>query len=300
MSHDIRQPDLPSLLRLQALGDGSHLSVSNERNGNGRVYGGQLIAQILVAAMAEAPAGRRPTVLQMVFLQGPQAALPIDYRATALQDGSRFSSRHVRAVQAGRSVADAHVSFQTVNDGPEHQDSPPSWVTTPDTLLPIGALDPRLRERLRDGGYGGGEPHPFIDFRLVDPQQRLFPDSAGQSFVLWFRVARPMPDDPGLHAAALAYLSDWWTTYPSLAPHMPRSGGSGYYVASLNHSLWFHAPCRADAWLLCVARSPRANGARGLNTADIYTREGLMVASVAQQCLLAPRHPEELSIHRQG
>lgn len=289
MSHDIRQPDLPSLLRLVPLGDGLHRSVSNERNLNGRVYGGQVIAQLLVAAMAEVPAERRPTVLQMVFLQGPQAALPIDYRVTALQDGSRFSSRHVRANQGAQLVADAHVSFQMPTDGPEHQDRPPFWATAPETLVPIDFIDRSLRERLRAGGYGGGGAHPFIDFRLIDPQHRLFPDGGGETFALWFRIERPMPDEPGLHAAALAYLSDWWTTYPSLAPHMPRTSGGGYYVASLNHSLWLHAPCRADEWLLCVARSSRANGARGLNSADIYTREGVLVASMAQQCLLAPR-----------
>jgi len=294
VSHDIRQPDLPSLLRLVPMADGSHRSLSNERNHNGRVYGGQLIAQLLAAAATEAPAGRRPTALQMMFLQGPQAALPIDYRVTALQDGARFSSRHVRAIQAGYFVADAHVSFQTDNDGPVHQDAPPPWVTAPEQLAPIGFLDRGLGERLRAAGYGGGQPHPFIDFRIVAPQDRLFPAASGEDFALWMRVERPMPDDPGLHAVALAYLSDWWTTYPALAPHMPEKGGSGYYVASLNHSLWLHAPCRVDDWLLCVTRSPRANGARGLITADIYTREGLLVASVAQQCLLAPRRQEDL------
>lgn len=300
MSHDIRQPDLPSLLRLVPLGDGLHRSLSNERNLNGRVYGGQVIAQLLAAAMAEAPSGRPPTVLQMVFLQGPQAALPIDYRVTTLQDGARFTSRHVRASQDGRLVADAHLSFQTAGDGPEHRDSPPSWASTPEILAPTGFLDRTMRERLRDGGYGGGEPHPFIDYRIVDPRQRLFPDVAGETFALWFRIGRPLPDDPALHATALAYLSDWWTNYPSLAPHMPPVGGKGYYVASLNHSLWFHAPCRADDWLLCVARSPRANGARGLSFADIYSRDGVLVASLAQQCLLASRRGDEPSKQAAG
>lgn len=289
MAHDIRQPNLPTLLRLVGLGNGRHRSLSNERNLNGRVYGGQLFGQMLWAALSEAPSDRPPTVLQMVFLQGPHAHQPIDYKVTTLQDGARFSTRHIRAIQGDRFVADGHVSFQTVSEGPEHQSSPPPGIAPHTSLVPTGFLDRGILQRLQDGGYGGGEPHPFIAYRVVDPHSSLFPSQAGEAFALWFRIDRRMPDDPALHYAALAYLSDWWTNYPSLAPHIPEAGGDGFYIASLNHSLWFHAPCRADEWLLCVTRSPRTNGTRGLSFADVFTEDGLHVASLSQQCLLGPR-----------
>ena len=289
MAHDIRQPDLPSLLRLADLGNRKHRSPSNERNLNGRVYGGQLFGQILWAALSEVASDRPPTVLQMVFLQGPKAHLPIDYEVTALQDGARFSTRHVRAIQGESFVADGHVSFQVPSQGPEHQITSPSGMPLPDSLAPTGFLDKSILQRLRDGGYGGGEPHPFISYRLIEPQTSLFPGSTGESFALWFRIDRRMPDDSALHYAALAYLSDWWTNYPSIAPHMPQVGGDGFYIASLNHSIWFHAPCRADEWLLCVTKSPRTNGTRGLSFAEVFTADGLHVASLSQQCLLGPR-----------
>jgi len=286
MSEDLGARDVATLLRLESCGGGNFRSPLNERNLNDRVYGGQVLGQLVWAAMSTVEPQRRPTMMQMVFLQGARFDDPIDYAVTALQDGKRFSSRQVLGSQHGRRVAQAHVSFQVPSTAPGHQCGPRGPVPSPEGLAGPRELHASLRTRLDLTGYGAAAGASPIDTRFLDAEQELFPSAPGTPLRFWLRIAQPLPaGDARLHAAALAYLSDWWLNYTSLAPYVSQGGPPTYYVASLNHSIWFHAPCRADEWLLCIAQSSWAGAGRGLSTAQIYAEDGRLVASTAQESL---------------
>lgn len=284
-----RALDLVRLLSLEALGQNRFRSPDNERNSNDRVYGGQLMGQVVAAAGATVPPERAPTALQMVFLAGARVEQPIDYAVTVLQEGKRFSSRHVRGAQDSLGVVDAHISFQIPIASPSHQHDAGA-VPAPESLPSHTELPPALAASLERIGYAGMDAHPFVECRFVEPERELFPEQPGTVLRFWFRVGTRLPDAPRLHQAAFAYLTDWWLNYISIAPHAQAEAGS-FYVASLNHSLWFHAPCRADEWLLCVVRSPWAGAGRGLSIGRIYRRDGVLAATAAQEALQVPVPP---------
>ena len=286
MSHTVDQPDLPTLLRLHTSDDGCLRSPVNERNLNNRIFGGQLLGQLIDAAAGTVESDRAPIMLQMTFLHGAKADLPVDYQVSRLQDGRRFSSRHVQAHQAGKPVANGLLSFQVPAAGPGRQlDAADQPAVPPDEAVDSLHLD-AASQLMQRAGYGRLMPHPMIDFHFVGPAD---PVAMPGEFRYWMKVSRPMPDDDRLHAAALAYLSDWWLNFVSLAPYLPELGRQSIYMASLNHAIWFHAPCRADRWLYWVARSIHVGNARTLSSAEAYDADGRHVASVTQQALQTPR-----------
>ncbi len=279
--------DLPSLMTLKALDENSFRSERNERNNNNRVYGGQLMGQAVSAAAQTVPGDRAPTILQMVFLSGARDHLPIDYAVTILQEGKSFSSRHIIGRQGTTGVISAHVSFQRSMAEPRHQAGIGGFTGTPDTAVAMQDIGEDLLKKLRLTGYQVSQGHPWIEWRLADPAE-LFPDKSGTELRFWVRIKRKLPANPRLHESVLAYMSDWWLNFISIAPHINTASSQGYYIATLNHSLWFHAPCQVDDWLLFVAQSPWANNSRGLSTGRIY-QNGAIVASVAQEALQTER-----------
>jgi len=283
---DIGHSTLASLLRLTPHGEQTFRSCANERNPNGHVYGGQLMGQLVAAAAETVDAARAPTMLQVVFMHGARPEVPIDYQVAELQSGSRFSTRQVRATQGSRSVANAHISFQVAAAGLEHQQALVGPVPMPEMLPEPLSMDSTLLDRIRNSGYSEFVPHPFIEYRFVDPMGELHAHKSGTAIRMWSRIREKLPNEPLLQASALAYLSDWWTSYAGLAPHISIADTSRFVTVSLNHSLWFHAPCRADEWLLWVLHSPCAASLRTLSLASLYTREGKLVASIAQEALL--------------
>jgi acyl-CoA thioesterase-2 len=229
--------------------------------------------------------------MQFLFAAGGAPELPIDYEVAALQDGKRFTSRHVRGAQAGgRKVCDASVTFARALDAPSHGGAARAdsgLARDPETLPRLADIDaPKVRDVERTLGYAYRE-HPAIDMRLPFVEDVLRGDPQGPRVRFWIRVRRPLGDDPALHAAAFAYISDYWINFAACIAHVSEAAPK-LYVASLNHAIWLHAPFRADNWLLFDCVSPRGAHGRGLAMARIYVQSGEMVASATQECLLAP------------
>lgn len=245
-----------------------------------RVFGGQVLGQSLVAASRTVEGGRPVHSLHGYFLRPGDPKRPITFAVERLRDGRSFSARRTHALQGGVPILSMIASFQEPSEGLDHQDEMPE-VPTPESL-------PSLEELYADTPVAAAwlRQRP-VDLRHVEGPVYLRPGPervARQA--VWMRCTAPLPDDPAVHAAALAYLSDFSLLEPVLRRHGRAWTDPGMKVASLDHAMWWHRPARADDWLLYVQRSPSATGARGLATAELFTRDGVLVGSVAQEGML--------------
>ncbi|HEX2091070.1 MAG TPA: acyl-CoA thioesterase II [Longimicrobiaceae bacterium] len=260
----------------------------NRDIGSGRVYGGQVLAQALVAAQRTLEDERVAHSLHGYFILPGDVEAPIVYFVDRLRDGKSFTTRQVTAIQHGRAIFNLSVSFQGVEDGPDHQMEMPE--VPPPEELPreldlIRGMADRIPEPLR-AVYTQDRP---IDFRPVAPVDPFRPEPQPAVRHVWFRADGAMPPETLPHQAVLAYASDYGLLGTALLPHglsfqMPR-----LQAASLDHTLWLHRPFRVDEWLLYATDSPSASGARGFARGSIFTRDGRLVASVAQEGLLRVR-----------
>lgn len=297
MSDTNTPPDLPKLLLLERTGDTTFRCPRGEQNPNGRVYGGQLMGQAVAAALhTVAEDERRTTSLQLTFLSGTRPDEPIDFAVTRLQDGKRVSTRHIEAVQSGRAVMSATVSFHAPSPGDEtdgHETGGGALLDTLATAVPLVDMPAERSARLLRSGFRGFVPHAHIETRFVAPEHFFSPAAAGGPNLMWMRIGpgTPLPRTRAVHEVTLAYMSDWWQTFASLSFRLRNlhAKGGQLYVASLNHNLWLHAPCFVDEWLLHVTASPWANGARGLSIGRIYRGDGKLVGSTAQEVLQVRR-----------
>lgn len=278
---------LADRLQLKPAGPGRWRSLHGDANQNGRSYGGQLLGQALRAALMEAPEGRPPTMMQFLFLQGAMPDQPIVFDVKRLQDGKRFTSLHVRGAQGERTVLDAQVSCALPLPGPAHAEvSLAPAGERPEALPTLDDVPPALRDQIALMGGYGRDCNAAIDFRMPDPLRQLGGATARPHFRYWMKVPQALPDNPHLHAAAFAYLSDWWLNYCILAPHLSRAGERGMYIASLNHALWLHAPPRSDRWLHVHAVCAHAAHGRGLAIAQYHDEDGRHIATATQDCLV--------------
>lgn len=273
--------ELQDLLGLQPEGEDCFVSERLDGNQNGRVFGGQLLAHAVVAAAAAAP-GRQLSSLRLGFLQGAFGGAPIRWMATTLQHGSRYTTRHVRATQGTRVIADAQVTLQLPAQGFEHAEVRPAGVPPPEAVPTLTDLEARITQATGQAYHL--QMRPFLDVRLVDAERFLLQPASQPSLRYWLKARDTLPDAADVQAAALAYLSDFWLNYAALASHIGVTGARDrIYVASLNHSLWFYAPCRADEWLLFDVTSPIAADGRGLAWGRVFTQEGRLVACATQE-----------------
>lgn len=281
--------DLAALLALEPTGPGRWRSRHGDPNLNGRSYGGQLLGQAMSAALVDVPAGREPTMMQFLFLQGAMPQESIDFQVTALQDGKRFSSRHVRAAQGnGRTVLDAQVTCAMPLDAPLHDThSAAPAGERPEDLPGLDDLEPALvRGVKRLGGYSE-DRKPSVEFRIPDAVRQLSPTTMTERFRFWMRATQPLPDDPKLRAAAFAYLSDWWLNFSALGLHLRQLGERRLYISSLNHAIWLHRPVLCDQWLHVDSTSPASGAGRGLSMGAVHDWAGHRVATLTQECLMA-------------
>jgi acyl-CoA thioesterase II len=248
----------------------------------GRVFGGQVLAQSLTAAQRTVDAARPAHSLHGYFLRAGDSSEPITFAVERLRDGRSFSARRVHALQFGRPILSMIASFQAVADGLDHQLAMPE-VPPPESLATIGE---RYAGRDTTEARYWTRQRP-MDLRHVEQPIYLEPDPQRSTHqAVWMRAVGRLPDDPALHAAVLAYASDYSLLEPALRAHGVPWSGSGLKAASLDHAMWWHRPRRADDWLLYVQDSPSAHGGRGLGIGRIYTRDGVLVASVAQEGML--------------
>lgn len=260
----------------------------NRDIGTGRVFGGQVLAQALVAAHRTVEKGRVAHSLHGYFILPGDLEAPIVYFVDRLRDGRSFTTRRVTAIQHGEAIFNLAASFQVVEEGFEHQIAMPA-VPPPEALRPelelIREMADRIPAPLR-AVYTQDRP---IDFRPVDPVDPFHPEARPPVRYLWLRAVGVMPDDPVYHQAVLAYASDYGLLATALLPHGLSFRQPDLQAATLDHAIWFHRPFRVDDWLLYSMDSPAASGARGFARGSIYTRDGTLVASVAQEGLMRLR-----------
>ena len=254
---------------------------------HGRVFGGQVLAQCLVAASRTIEEVRPVHSLHGYFLRPGDINLPITFSVDRLRDGRSFSTRRVQAYQNGEPIFSMIASFQEPAPGVEHQEDFPSDMPGPESLPSAASLM-------------GANPHPVAQFwakaRPFDirhiPSPIYFTVEGEQvaKQAVWMKALGPMPDDTILHEAALAYASDYSILEPIFRRHGISWAHPGLSSASLDHAMWFHRPARADEWMLYVQNSPTAQGSRGLSLGKIFSRDGILLASVAQEGMV--RVPE--------
>ncbi|MEX2528119.1 MAG: acyl-CoA thioesterase II [Gemmatimonadota bacterium] len=276
--------DLLDLLNLEPIEHNIYRG-QNRNIGTGRVFGGQVLSQALVAAQRTVEEGRPVHSLHGYFILAGDLSVPIVYFVDRLRDGGSFTTRRVTAIQHGQAIFNLSASFHVPQEGPEHQLPTPS-APEPETLEPelerIRAVSHRIPPEVR----GALTQDRFIDFRPVEVDDLFQPEPREPVRHAWFRVPSAMPEDPLIHQAVLAYVSDYGLLSTVLQPHGKTVRDPSLQVASLDHSLWFHRRVKVDDWLLYAMDSPVAGGARGFARGAIYTREGQLVASVAQEGLV--------------
>jgi len=278
--------DIVELLRLERLEKNLFRGKSRDI-GSERVFGGQVLGQALVAATATVD-GRSAHSLHGYFLRPGDVSAPIVYHVDRSRDGGSFTSRRVVAIQHGEQIFHMAASFQTPEVGLEHQVAMPQ-VPPPESLRRIDDIDETLLARAPEKLRRVIENARPFDTRPVDPIDPLQVQTRPPKREIWVRTAERVGDDEGLHRALLAYFSDYHFISTAMLPHGLSYLSSGVQVASLDHAMWFHRPFRVDEWLLLAYESPTASGGRGFARGSIFSHDGRLVASTAQEGLIRVR-----------
>ncbi len=255
-----------------------------------RVFGGQVIGQALVAACrtVDDVAMRPPHSLHAYFLLGGDPKVPIIYEVDRIRDGKSFTTRRVNAIQHGRAIFSMSVSFHVAEDGLMHQLEMPE-VPKPDELPSEAEIKDRILPRMPDPVRRYYQSERPIELRPVEYGRYLGEKVEGGRYHMWIRATGRLPDEPAIHQCVLAYASDMTLLDAALIPHGRTVFNEDIMAASLDHSLWFHRPFRADEWLLYAQDSPNLGGSRGFSRGSIFASDGTLVASVAQEGLLRQR-----------
>jgi len=258
-------------------------------DGRPMVFGGQVAAQSLVAAVQTTEEDRPVHSLHAYFLRPGNPKIPIIYEVDRIRDGRSFATRRVIAVQNGEAIFNMSASFQVEEEGHSHQRPMPE-VAPPESV-------PSNDERIRIGVEKN--LHPFyhflerlerpIEHRDLDPFDPAKPEPKPGPHFVWFKARGELPERPLLHQCVLTYASDFYLLESALRRHALTWFDPDLKVASLDHAIWFHRPFRADEWLLYEIESPNTGGARGLNFGYIYRPDGTLVASLAQEGLMRVR-----------
>jgi acyl-CoA thioesterase-2 len=250
-----------------------------------RVYGGQVLAQAVHAAVATVTGDRVIHSQHAYFLRPGDVGTDIEFEVERARDGGSFSSRRVVALQHGKPILVATMSFQQPSAGDDYQPEMPG-VPPPESLLSERQL--ALQNNSMDENFmiTTGED---LDIRVVEPVDWLAPVPREPLLQAWMKTTGPVPDAPGLQHALLAYLSDAFLVDVCLLKYGRSFLDTRWQIASLDHGLWFHEPFRVDDWLLHVVQAERVVGGRGLARGSFYTREGRMVASTIQQSVIRLR-----------
>ena len=256
--------------------------------GVGRVFGGQVIAQALQAAQRSTDLPKVAHSLHAYFMRPGDEDLPIVFRVVRDFEGRSFATRRVIAMQRGKPILNMAASFQVPEEGLHHQDAMPD-VPAPDELK----SERQIREEMADEIPERFRPFLLrprpIEIRPVHARSWFRPERREPRQQSWFRLAAPIGDDPATHRAILAYASDFALLGTATLPHGVNWMTHNLQTASLDHAVWLHEPFRADDWLLYDCDSPWAGHARGFNRGRVFSRDGRLVASTAQEGLMRLR-----------
>jgi len=274
--------DLMALLRLERVEDNIFRGDSRDI-GSPQVFGGQVLGQALSAAQHTVE-GRVAHSLHAYFLRRGDMNAPIVYEVDRSRDGGSFSSRRVVAIQHGRPILNLAASFQEPEKGFDHQAEMPK-VPGPDGLKDMTEVAAALIARMPEKMRRYVTDRRAFEFRPVESysdEGNMLPPIKH----VWFRAVGVVPGEQSLHQNLLAYVSDYELLGASILPHDISFEREQVIMASLDHALWFHRKVEIDRWLLYSIESPNASGARGYSRGQMFTENGVLVASVAQEGLV--------------
>ncbi|MGF7160753.1 acyl-CoA thioesterase-2 [Rhodoligotrophos appendicifer] len=258
---------------------------SSPQAGWQRVFGGQVIGQALVAAIRTVAPERPAHSLHGYFMRPGDPQLPIIYEVHRDRDGASFSTRRVVAIQHGFPIFTMSASFQREEVGLEHQIAMPD-VVGPEDLLSEQEMLAKYRGEMPENMRLYFERDRPIELRPVQIESYLNPRKTEPIQYVWIRATAPLPADRALHQCVLAYASDMTLLDTSLLPHGRSLFNRDMVMASLDHAMWLFRDFRADDWLLYAQDSPASMGGRGFTRGNIFDRNGVLVASVAQEGLI--------------
>jgi acyl-CoA thioesterase-2 len=302
---------LLELLDLEQIEENIFRGQNEPGRGTMRLFGGQVAAQSLAAA-GRTVEGRRPHSLHAYFLRGGDPAVPIVFNVDRIRDGSSFTTRRVVAIQRGRAIFNMSVSFHKDEMGYEHQIPMPE-APAPEAAAswdePLAPDDPALKAMAETWAAVAPEEYAqmrawmererAIEARSDEPRGWLRGEPRDGLRCIWIRAKGRLGDDPMAHACVLTYASDMSLVDTAYRPHR-HSGPRDVMMASLDHAMWFHRPFRVDEWLLYTQDSPAAAGARGFARGMMYTRDGTLVCSVAQEGLIRQIDPRRAAKVREA
>ena len=253
-----------------------------------RVFGGQVIGQALVAAHRTVN-GRPAHSLHAYFLRAGDPTVPIIYEVDRIRDGGSFSTRRVVAIQHGQAIFSMAASFHKDEPGLLHQIKMPD-VPTPEVLPSEAELKEQLIDRLPEPVKAYWQRERPIEIRPVDLSRYLSPENRAPTQQVWIKATGQLGDDLALHQCVLAYASDFTLLDTALIAHGRFVFDPRLMLASLDHAIWFHRRFRADEWLLYAQGSPSSGAGRAFCRGSLFTRDGVLVASTAQEGLVRVRN----------
>lgn len=279
--------ELLALLKLEKIEENIFRGNSQDL-GFGNVFGGQVLGQALSAATQTVSDDRSAHSFHAYFMRPGDPTKPIVYNVDCIRDGKSFTTRRVVAIQKGRAILSMAASFHVEETGFEHQSTMPD-VRGPDSLMSEVELARQVSDQIPASIRNQILCVKPIEIRPVNPMNPFAPKKESPNRYVWFKTIHKMADDLSVHKYMLAYASDFGLVSTSLRPHGKTFWDPKMQVASLDHAMWFHRDFRMDDWLLYVIHSPNAGKARGLNHGSIYTKDGILVASTAQEGLIRYR-----------
>lgn len=281
---------VPDLLGLTRLDRDLFCNRINQLNMNASLFGGQVLAQALNAASCTVEEAERPRLVHSLhgyFLRAGRASNSVIYQVERTRDGGSFSTRRVVAIQEGKPIFHMECGFHSEEEGFGHQMPLATDIPGPDQLQSLAQLALEMGERvppwLRQ--WAGRQEWP-VDVRPVDPVGFFRTDGPVPRRAIWMRVPGAADAPAADQASILAWLSDYWLAGTSALPYAVPRSDQALFIASLDHAMWFHRPTNTSDWLLFDTDSPSAQGGRGLSRALIYTADGRLVATAAQESLM--------------
>ena len=276
------------LIELEKLGEDDFRTHGGPANYTGNVFGGQLMAQALWAACQTAP-GYRPASMHCYFVASGSTVRPMNFVVERLRQGRSFAHRSVSVRQDGSCIFVLNCLLQAQGEGFEHQMPSAPDVPGPDDIEWLADFARREADRLSPAAKENFLREALCEIRPVDPASYFFDRPEWAERDIWFRMAAANAvDDEALHACLIAYNSDLWLGGVCAIPHMVPTNTERLRIISLDHSIWFHRPARADEWLLHHTESPSASDGRGLARGLVFDRQGRLVASTAQEVAMRP------------
>jgi acyl-CoA thioesterase-2 len=259
-----------------------------QTNRNQFIFGGQLLAQALCAAL-QTVSGKLPHALHASFELPASAARPLVYHVHEGRDGRSLSYRRIVASQSRHTVLWADASFSADGEGFRHQSGWRSEPPVPDSLPTLAAVAACYGTQVSEHGKGRLTTYPQLEIRPIEVKEHLLLQPGNPESRIWMLARGDMPADAGGWAAVLTYLSDYLLVNAALIPHVSEMPNEHLFVASLNHSMWFHMPADPSAWLLYETESDWAGQGRALIHGRFYSQRGQLVASVVQETMIRVR-----------